>query len=511
MVRVGQISQSQRAPARWPSVRCWSMLLLATLAFTSSHADDARPPTDPEMQADLARAQERLFSPTPAGHRAEVARSEALGHRLHVAAAAPDLALSADAVALKTRALSAGLPTCKGLVFQPVLMDAVQDSASGKPTRYLYLLASHPTETLVVSGIHYRLALSDDATGFDTIKPSTNTCVAVNDTTPLFYIFSHVRSCAPNEFHVYLSLRHGKPIVIATTVGRWLVDQGQIHLVSKHPQLCSDRRVSTQVNRWVALANGISANGKYLISMPYMDWKAGLTAHMAGEARRDDEGRFHWLRRIAPDSPQFKVRLTEPGQARHLMVATLPEQAILDLALEDPPPWLSTYARPGDPQDIAIALGSYLNHLADPEGAVHHLEPLQTGDPDRSRKRAFELGYAFNAQHRPDSALRVLLPAEKNAPNDPDLCREIAFPRASLNEFPLASQQYSRCFRLTPQSAVGFRMEIARQQVVLARALGAPDRCREWLQILQTEMARVPPGDPAEALAGQFRGLTCDQ
>jgi hypothetical protein len=510
VVHLGWVGKARRSASPCRPARWWGALLLVALSFTSARADEAGPQPDPATRSDLARARNGVFAPTPEGLRAEVARIEALGQRLHAAATTVGSAPASNAVALQTRALGSGLTACQGLVFQPVFVDALPDGGAAGPTRVLYLLASHPTEPMVVSGIHYRLGIAADGASFDTIEPSTNACTAVKGTSSSVYVFSHVRDCAPNEFHVYLSMRHDKPLLVATSVGRWWVDQGRIQLVSTRPQLCADRPVTTLLDRWVALGNGGAPDGKHQIGMPYMDWEAGLTIEAVGEAQRDAEGRFHWIRRVGPDAPSVKVRLSDHGQLRNPRAAALSAQAVRELELEDPPPWLGAYARRGDPQDTAIALGAYLNHLGDPAGAVHHLAPLSTVEPDRSRRRAYELGFAFNALHRHDSALRVLMPAAAGAPTDPDLCREIAFAHANLGESLQAARQYSQCFRLAPESAVGYRMEIARQQVVLARALGAPDRCREWLQILRVEMSRVGPGDPGESLANRFRGLTCD-
>lgn len=511
MIDRGPLAEARCLASRCSSLRWWGALLLAALAFTSSRAAEAGSQPDPVIGADLARARNGLFAPTPEGLRAEVARVEALGQALHAAATTVGSAPASNTVALKRRAMGAGMPACQGLVFQPVFVDAVSDAGAARPTRYLYLLASHPTEPMVVSGIHYRLGIAADGATFDTVEPSTNACTAVAGTSSSsVYVFGSVRDCAPNEFHVYLSMRHGKPIMVATSVGRWWVDQGRIQLVSTRPQLCANRPVTTLLDRWVALGNGGAPDGKHLIGMPYMDWQAGLTIHAAGEAQRDAEGRFQWTRRVGPDAPPVRLRLSEQGQARNLRVAAMTGQAVRELELEDPPLWLGTYVRRGDPQDTAIALGAFLNHIGDPAGAVHHLAPLWTLEPDRSRRRAYELGFALNALHRHDSALRVLVPAAASAPADPELCREIAFAHAKLSESLQATQQYSQCFRLEPESAVRFRMEIAHQQVVLARSLGAPDRCREWLQILRTEMSRVGPGDPGETLADRFRGSTCD-
>jgi hypothetical protein len=36
---------------------------------------------------------------------------------------------------------------------------------------------------------------------------------------------------APTEFHVYLALKHNKPIYVGTSVGDWVVEEGKVRFL----------------------------------------------------------------------------------------------------------------------------------------------------------------------------------------------------------------------------------------------------------------------------------------
>ena len=100
--------------------------------------------------------------------------------------------------------------------------------------KLVYLLAGG--EGIVV-GRHFRIEVAGDGQSVASVEPSTLSCLRVEEwpasasaggTRPARASFSHSLTPAPNEFHVFLSLKHDMPIYVATGAGVWKVESGLI-------------------------------------------------------------------------------------------------------------------------------------------------------------------------------------------------------------------------------------------------------------------------------------------
>jgi hypothetical protein len=94
----------------------------------------------------------------------------------------------------------------------------------------VFFIAQPPAPNYMVFGRHFRVE-------GEQVFPSTNTCIAVPPNPPekaaVAAFITHLLSDAPTEFHVYLSLKHGKPIYVGTNVGNWIVDGERIDFLQK--------------------------------------------------------------------------------------------------------------------------------------------------------------------------------------------------------------------------------------------------------------------------------------
>jgi hypothetical protein len=102
-------------------------------------------------------------------------------------------------------------------------------SIQGKTT--VYFLAESPRPEEIVFGRHFKV------TGAK-ITASSNTCTTSGPlpANAVAAYITHVLSPAPSEFHVYLSLKHGKAIFVGTSAGNWAVDKGRIRFLEKRKQ-----------------------------------------------------------------------------------------------------------------------------------------------------------------------------------------------------------------------------------------------------------------------------------
>lgn len=519
------VSEARLAPAGWRGQMgsaasrtasrpvFWWLVLASVLAvcMPAHAADDANQPVSAELRADMARARDRQYIDTPVAYRAEVARAERLGRRLHAALTNDAVAAPADPAPL-ARAQSWSLPKCAGASYRPVLVNDMAEGAASATQRFVYLIAVAEARDRAVVGVHYRLSLAADGGGFAAVEPSSSACMTapVRIDEGSAFVLTYTRGCTPSEFHVLLSLQQGQPLVVLTSVGLWRLEQGQIHLASPSARICLDRKIGTALNRWVVLGDRRpSSKGELMVAAPYMDWQAGLSADVVGQVRQDEHGQFQWTQRD-PSHVRFKVRLSDGGRVAQGMVAILPLEALSALGLDDPSSQLAPYARGGDASDTAIQLASYLNHGGDSESALVHLAAVPAKTPEQALRHAFETGYAFNALRRHDEAAKVLGPVELAHPEDVDICREMAYAYAMRGDRVEAVARYERCLSVIPDRPGFFRAEMTGMLVTLTRLLGQTETCRLWLDRLKVEVARAPEESAAGARTLQaLRELSC--
>jgi len=156
---------------------------------------------------------------TPAALAPEVKRAEQLGRLMLDAEATPR---SSDSEELVSRARGKVSSLCQ-FEYKPIV--ATFDSH-----RFVFFIAQPPKPDYMVFGRHF-------AVDGDNIVASTNTCIAVPPTPPdkpaVAAYITHVLSETPTEFHVYLSLKHHKPVYVGTSAGNWLVDGDKVSFLGK--------------------------------------------------------------------------------------------------------------------------------------------------------------------------------------------------------------------------------------------------------------------------------------
>lgn len=100
-----------------------------------------------------------------------------------------------------------------------------------------YVVGTPDTSTGIMVGRHYRVELSPDGGEVLAVSSSTRSCLFIPAQLvppggrPAAVSVSHMLSSAPNEFHVFLSLLHGKPIYVGTDRATWKVDGARVSLV----------------------------------------------------------------------------------------------------------------------------------------------------------------------------------------------------------------------------------------------------------------------------------------
>jgi hypothetical protein len=116
----------------------------------------------------------------------------------------------------------------RGMISNFCKFDYKPTAVSLRGRRAIYFLAQSSRPGDIVFGRHFKVAGA-------TVSASTGTCF--NGGTPpanaLAAFATHLLSPAPTEFHVYLSLKHRKPIFVGTSVGNWAVDRGKVLFMEK--------------------------------------------------------------------------------------------------------------------------------------------------------------------------------------------------------------------------------------------------------------------------------------
>lgn len=87
----------------------------------------------------------------------------------------------------------------------------------------IFFIAESENQSEIIFGRHYRVEES-------TVTPSTITCYASGENLPgtEAALITHLLSPTPSEFHVFLSLEHKMPIIVATKSGNWVIDDGKV-------------------------------------------------------------------------------------------------------------------------------------------------------------------------------------------------------------------------------------------------------------------------------------------
>ena len=97
-------------------------------------------------------------------------------------------------------------------------------SRGGVPV--IYFLARPTRSEDIIFGRHFKVVGSDVTTStrtcFNAGPPPANAAAAW---------VTHLLSPAPTEFHVYLALKHNKPIYVGTSVGLWVVEEGKVRFL----------------------------------------------------------------------------------------------------------------------------------------------------------------------------------------------------------------------------------------------------------------------------------------
>lgn len=101
---------------------------------------------------------------------------------------------------------------------------------SSKQDIIIYFIAEPPSQDYIVFGRHYKVAKG-------VVIPSTKSCFISSAEPPdknVVGVFTtHLLSDTPTEFHVFLSLKHKKPIYVVTSRGIWKVELDKIEFLEK--------------------------------------------------------------------------------------------------------------------------------------------------------------------------------------------------------------------------------------------------------------------------------------
>lgn len=113
---------------------------------------------------------------------------------------------------------------CKG-EYQAV---RIQDTKANLERIYLVLQPSKSAGIQV--GRHIRFDFKLGTNDLDGITLSTKSCLLIPNSVEnsVAAFVTHLLSPIPSEFHVYLSLLHGKPLYVSTELGMWVIENGKI-------------------------------------------------------------------------------------------------------------------------------------------------------------------------------------------------------------------------------------------------------------------------------------------
>ncbi|WP_444945474.1 hypothetical protein ACJJIP_15045 [Microbulbifer sp. VTAC004] len=98
-------------------------------------------------------------------------------------------------------------------------------------TENIYFVLSPENDSGVQFGRHLKFRFKLGTNDIVDVSPSTKTCLLVHAEGDSIPFSTHFISNVPTEFHVFLSLHHGKPIYVSTSTGLWSVEAGKASLV----------------------------------------------------------------------------------------------------------------------------------------------------------------------------------------------------------------------------------------------------------------------------------------
>ena len=92
----------------------------------------------------------------------------------------------------------------------------------------IYLIAQGPKENQIVFGKHFKIF-------DDKIVSSTKSCFVLPSPpeNSVGSFVTHLLSDTPTEFHVFISLKHNKPVFVGTARGIWKVENGEIEFIEE--------------------------------------------------------------------------------------------------------------------------------------------------------------------------------------------------------------------------------------------------------------------------------------
>lgn len=456
-----------RSVSHW----AWGWVLLACAAQGGMALAADAPPDG--LREDMTRAHGQPARPAPPEHQAEVVRAMAIGTRLHAAWQSKATPQPALARAIET-ALATEVDRCDRMVYQAI---GLPPEAPDPRSLTVYLLASMNDASIGVAGRHHRVELSPDGGRVLATTASTKGCIVAGSGQASEFLFVHPRNCTPNEYHVYLSLRHRRTVNVSTSVGNWRIEAGRIGFISERAAPCLDSSLALLEGRWVMYGPASRSDGSLAYGLLYFDPTAGPSLRAGGRFTRDGDGRHVPVLSGTPVLPP-DVPLTVRLQANQ-PAAALSEQAIAELGLDARPAWLAVFADPDGPVLHAMKWGHFLNGTGDSETALAHLLPAHAKQP-LLPELAFELGFAHNALQHYRQARDVLQPALAQSPKQPWLCKELGYSLLKLHQPAEAAAVYRPCFALADDLPADTRSELALHLAMALGQLGQRDECQQW-------------------------------
>jgi hypothetical protein len=166
----------------------------------------------------VAIAATAFFNAAQAQSPAQIQRAERVGLELFLAHERASVAGAGTSIAESANVERCSAPY-RTVVISPKVVYLVADPSHG-----------------IAVGRHYRVELAGEER-IGAVVPSTQTCLLIDEppasasagaTRPSRILLSHTLTSAPDEFHVFLSLKHDKPIYVMTRTGGWKVEAGLI-------------------------------------------------------------------------------------------------------------------------------------------------------------------------------------------------------------------------------------------------------------------------------------------
>lgn len=140
---------------------------------------------------------------------------------------------------LRMQARQAAIKAVPDLVqpLNPVVLPAEIDDERGI---LVYLLAGTTKPNVVVFGRHYRVLVEEDGSTIKYVRPLSKSVLEMPVMPPSgskseALVVMHLVTEWPLETHVFASLLHKLPIVVATSRGNWWVNADRIAFLGSRP------------------------------------------------------------------------------------------------------------------------------------------------------------------------------------------------------------------------------------------------------------------------------------